>query len=76
MSHRCPVCASIRTRVITTRTLDNDQGFLRRRACSAQDCDHRWYTLQPVENPLDPERIHWKNPYAYVGRCDVEVRNA
>lgn len=29
----------------------------------------------PLKNPLDPERIHWKNPYAYVGRCDVEVRN-
>ena len=52
---RCPECHSLIGRVITTRWTDDMTHLVRRRCCCT--CDHRWYTIQPVEQEISSYHI-------------------
>jgi transcriptional regulator NrdR family protein len=53
---KCPNCGSIRVGVVLTDLTDTEHR-IRRRRCLI--CDHRWYTVQPPEQLINPADIRW-----------------
>lgn len=52
----CPHCNSSRIEVVTTSRTALDE-TIRRRHCLI--CDHRWYTMQPPEQPIPDYHVQW-----------------
>ena len=53
----CPKCGQLRTRVVCTKR-DVDGITIRRRWCPI--CEHRWYSLQYPEVPIETGEVKWK----------------
>jgi DNA-directed RNA polymerase subunit M/transcription elongation factor TFIIS len=65
----CPQCSSRNTYVVSTyHTVD--YAMVRRRHC--RSCNHRWYTQQQPEQPLDSYRIKWIDRQQHI----VELTDA
>jgi transcriptional regulator NrdR family protein len=47
----CPNCGTLITKVVHTSKDQSQTRFIRRRHC--QTCDHRFYTAQSVETPVE-----------------------
>ena len=66
---RCPECNGRFLRVVAT-TYTAEWDVVRRRCCRA--CDHRWYTIQPAERPVDGH-VQWLDTALLRGRRVVKV---
>ncbi len=51
---RCPACGESETKVVDSRSADEETSVRRRRSCT--DCDHRFTTFERVEEV--PLRVH------------------
>ena len=52
----CPKCNQLRTRVVLTKRA-KDGITIRRRHC--RECDHRWYSIQYPEVPVEENEVKW-----------------
>ncbi len=52
----CPNCGNTRTRVVCTKRSEN-KITIRRRWCPT--CEHRWYSIQYPEVPVENKEIKW-----------------
>jgi len=52
----CPKCSGVRTRVVLTKRA-KDGITIRRRHC--RECDHRWYSIQYPEVPVEENEVKW-----------------
>lgn len=65
----CPECFGRNTYVVSTYHTTKYL-MVRRRRC--EDCDHRWYTQQQPEQPLNSYQIKWVDKKQHI----VELTNA
>lgn len=55
---RCPMCDYPHSKVVMTKPEKATKKLIRRRACKA--CDHRWYTIQELEQCISGYQLQWK----------------
>jgi transcriptional regulator NrdR family protein len=63
---KCKNCGSLRTRVVTGHATAD--GIIRRRRCEI--CLYRWYTFQPLEQPISEYALTWRNKKPFLKNDD------
>lgn len=57
----CPSCESKNIGVISTHRIPSTLETVRYRKC--RDCDHKWYSVQPPEIPVEKWQVEWSQDF-------------